>query len=143
MLLYLDDSVLNRLFDDQSQPRIWFETVSLILILTLIESGECTFIWSPFNELENVVNPEEDRREWVSRCSQSATIRAPLAVEDQIRAKKLEAFGLKPLDALHLAYAERLEADVFLTCDDRLLRRYSGSLKVLNPSSFIDSLRTL
>jgi hypothetical protein len=40
MLLYLDNSVLNRPFDDQRQPRIWLETLSLSLVLTLIEAGE-------------------------------------------------------------------------------------------------------
>jgi hypothetical protein len=40
LLLYLDNSVLNRPFDDQSQARIWLETLALSLILGLIESGE-------------------------------------------------------------------------------------------------------
>ena len=40
MLLYLDNSVLNRPFDDQRQPRIWLETLSFSLVLTLIEGGE-------------------------------------------------------------------------------------------------------
>jgi len=40
MLLYLDNSVLNRPFDDQRQPRIWLETLSFSLVLTLIETGE-------------------------------------------------------------------------------------------------------
>lgn len=53
------------------------------------------------------------------------------------RAAALEALGLKPLDALHAASAEATGADYFLTCDDRLPRRYAGPLTILNPVSFI------
>ena len=38
------------------------------------------------------------------------------------RARTLEAYGLKAADAVHVAAAEAAEADVFLTCDDRLLK---------------------
>ncbi|HSK78257.1 MAG TPA: PIN domain-containing protein [Thermoanaerobaculia bacterium] len=35
----------------------------------------------------------------------------------------LVSSGIKPLDALHLATAEKAEADLFCTCDDRFLKR--------------------
>jgi len=38
--VYLDTSVYNRPFDDQTQPRIWLETLALVLILQMIEAGE-------------------------------------------------------------------------------------------------------
>jgi len=54
------------------------------------------------------------------------------------RAEDLEQQGLKPIDALHLACAEAARVDCFLTCDDRVIRRYSGApMKVLNPVDFI------
>lgn len=40
--------------------------------------------------------------------------------------------GIKPADALHVAAAEELNADVFLTCDDRLLRAARRNRKKLN-----------
>jgi hypothetical protein len=40
MLLYLDNSVLNWSFDDRRQPRIWLETLSFSLLLSVIEAGE-------------------------------------------------------------------------------------------------------
>jgi predicted nucleic acid-binding protein len=55
----------------------------------------------------------------------------------QERATKLEALGLKPLDALHVAAAEKAAAGLFLTCDDRLARHYIGPLKIQNPVTFI------
>lgn len=39
------------------------------------------------------------------------------------RAEELEAMGLLGMDAFHLALAERAGVDVFLTTDDRFLRR--------------------
>ena len=41
--------------------------------------------------------------------------------------------GIKGLDALHLACAERLKADYFVTCDDRIIRKYTGTIVVVNP----------
>ena len=133
MLIYLDNSVLNRPFDDQRQPRIWFETVSLILVLTLIETGESRLIWSPIHNLENTRNPDLRRREWIEGCARLAEVKVQLAEEIRIRALNLEHIGLKPLDALHAACAESAGAEIFLTCDDRLIRRYSGKMIVQTP----------
>ena len=55
----------------------------------------------------------------------------------RLRALELERQGLQPLDALHAAAAERAGATHLLTCDDRLLRRYTGSMLILNPVDFI------
>jgi predicted nucleic acid-binding protein len=61
------------------------------------------------------------------------------ALDDGIiqRAASLESQGLGAIDALHVACAEASGCDYFLTCDDRLVRRYSGQLKVVNPVSFV------
>lgn len=67
MLLYLDNSVLNRPFDDQRQPRIWLETRSFSLVLTMIESGEATLIQSPVHDLENSRNPFPLRPKWIEK----------------------------------------------------------------------------
>ena len=45
--------------------------------------------------------------------------------------------GIKSLDALHLACAEASGCDYFLTCDDRIVKRYAGHLQVKNPADFI------
>ena len=52
--------------------------------------------------------------------------------------------GLKPLDALHLAFAVAAKADYFCTCDDRLLKRakavHNGPPKVVNPLELIQEI---
>ena len=59
----------------------------------------------------------------------------------KVRGLALERAGLRALDALHLACAEAMGAEVFLTCDDRLLRRYSGQMRIENPVTFATRLR--
>lgn len=140
MLLYLDNSVLNRPFDDQRQPRIWLETLAFSLVLTLLEAGEAKSIRSPMHDLENSRNPFALRRQWVEKCLRLATQRIPLDDGIKARALALEQSGLKPLDALHLSCAEAAGVDHFLTCDDRLLRRYSGPMVVQSPVAFITNL---
>ena len=140
MLLYLDNSVLNRPFDDQRQPRIWLETLSFSLVLTLIEAGEATLIHSPIHDLENGRNPFPLRRQWVEKCLRLAAKTVPLDAATKIRALALEQSGCKALDALHLASAEAAGTDRFLTCDDRLIRRYSGQMVVQSPITFITNL---
>ncbi|MBI4327988.1 MAG: hypothetical protein HY674_22385 [Chloroflexi bacterium] len=56
------------------------------------------------------------------------------------RALVLEKNGGQALDALHLVAAEAAAADRFLTCDDRLMRRYSGQMVVQSPLIFITNL---
>jgi len=64
----LDTSVYNRPFDDQTQPRIWMETLALALILQLVEAGEATIVNSSVLEFENSRNPISLRQDWMTRC---------------------------------------------------------------------------
>lgn len=54
------------------------------------------------------------------------------------RAQVLEQQGVKAADALHIACAEMAECAYFLTCDDRLIRKYrEPDLQILNPVDFV------
>lgn len=137
MKIYVDTSVLNRPFDDQTQPRIGLETQALQVILQLVETKVVELIGSSVLEYENSRNPFRLRRQWVERKLQLANFYQ--AVDDQIaeRAEELEQQGLGEIDAFHVACAEVAESDYLLTCDDRLIRRYQGKLKVINPVNFV------
>ena len=41
------------------------------------------------------------------------------------------------MDALHGACAEQAGVGYFLTCDDRVIRKYKGEMKVINPIGFV------
>ena len=138
MKLYIDTSVYNRPFDDQTQPRIWLETLSLGLILQLVQSGEATLVSSSVLEFENSRNPLPLRREWMERCLSLATEyeRIDEAIRD--RAREFEKQGVPAIDALHVATAESANVDIFLACDDRLLKKGKQfKVKLMNPVDFV------
>ncbi|MDV2999447.1 MAG: hypothetical protein N5P05_001053 [Chroococcopsis gigantea SAG 12.99] len=53
MRVYLDTSVYNRLFDDQSQAKIYLETQAVIIILYLIETRLLESVHSSVLAYEN------------------------------------------------------------------------------------------
>lgn len=138
MKIYIDTSVYNRPFDDQTQPRIWLETLALGLILQLIESSEATLVNSSVLEFENSRNPFPLRREWMERCLGLATEYQLVDESIQQRADELEKDGVSVIDALHIATSESAHADFFIACDDRLVKK--GKLfkvKCINPVDFV------
>ncbi|MFP4100407.1 PIN domain-containing protein [Coleofasciculus sp.] len=138
MRVYLDTSVLNRPFDDQSQVKIFLETQAFLLILTLIESQQIALVSSSVLEYENSRNSRLERANAVNLWLSLSKTYQKLTPEIRLRAKALEKMGVKPLDALHIASAEASRSDYFLSCDKRLINRCQAlDLKVMNPTYFI------
>ena len=141
MKIYLDTSVYNRPFDDQTQPRIWLETLALALVLQLVEAGEAVLINSTVLEFENSRNPVSLRQDWMSRCLEQATDYQRVDESIRERAEILEKHGLKAIDSLHVACAESAGADYFLTCDDRLLKKQKHiTVSSMNPLDFVQKV---
>ncbi len=141
MKIYLDTSVYNRPFDDQTQPRIWLETLSLALILQWIEAGNAQLVSSSVLEYENSRNPQVLRQKWMSRCLQQAKIYQLVEPSIRTRANTLGEIGLGAIDALHVAASEAAECDYFLTCDDRLLKKSKFfAIKSINPVDFVQKV---
>jgi predicted nucleic acid-binding protein len=136
--IYLDTSVYNRPFDDQTQPRIWMETLALALVLQLVEAGEATLVNSSVLEFENSRNPISLRHDWMARCLEQSTEYQLVDESIRERSESLEKRGLKAIDALHVACAESAGVDYFLTCDDRLLKKQKHvSVPSMNPLDFV------
>jgi predicted nucleic acid-binding protein len=135
--VYIDTSVFNRPFDDQTQPRIALENQALQIVLRLVETNAVEMVNSSVLEYENSRNPFSLRQQWMERQLQLATLYQ--TVDDQIteRATELVQQGLGEVDAFHVACAEAAGSDYFLTCDDRLIRRYQGQVRAINPVNFI------
>ena len=89
---------------------------------------------------KNGRNPFTLRRRWIEKCLRLAEASVALSAPIKSRALALEQAGFKALDALHLACAEAAGAETFLTCDDRLIRRYSGQMMVQSPVTFTTDL---
>ncbi|OGW13225.1 MAG: DNA-binding protein [Nitrospinae bacterium RIFCSPLOWO2_12_39_16] len=137
MKVYIDTSALNRIFDDQSQPRIYLEASSMLIVFMLIDFETIEFVSSDVLLFENVSNPYEERRVFINLCIQKAKHIQPINEGILTRAQEIEALNIRGLDALHIACAEKLKADYFLTCDDKISKRYNGSIKVQNPTNFV------
>lgn len=137
MKVYVDTSVYNRPFDDQSQPRIWLEALALVIVLQMIKDGAVELVSSSVLEYENSRNPFDIRKEWVNRCLSLANDAQGVDENIRARALELEKDGLGGIDALHLACAGAAGSRYFLTCDDRVIRRYQGGVQALNPVDFI------
>jgi predicted nucleic acid-binding protein len=132
--LYLDICSLKRPFDDQRQPRVREEAAAVAAIVARAEAGEIALVRSLAHLVEDDANPREDRRLAAALWIDQAGVDVPMDADVEHRARDLVALGFAPLDALHLAFAERAGARWFATCDDQLLR-LAGRLG--------DSVRTL
>jgi predicted nucleic acid-binding protein len=74
----------------------------------------------------------------MSRYLQLAELRQEVNEAIHQRAEELEQNGLKAIDALHVACAEAVTSNYFITCDKRLINRCSGlTMKVMNPADFV------
>lgn len=138
MKLYLDTSIYNRPFDDQTQVKIFLETQASISIFRLISQGSVILINSPVLERENQRNTALVRQKFMQAYLDLATVYQPLTPPIIDRARTLQTQGLKNFDALHIASAEAANADYVLTCDRRLINRCRTlTLNVINPVDYI------
>jgi predicted nucleic acid-binding protein len=136
--IYLDTSAYNRPFDDQTQPKIFLESQAVAIILQMIETELFKLVSSSVLEYENSRNPYPIKQEAMNRSLKTAQLRQEVNEPIQQRAEQLEHNGLKAIDALHVACAEAVGSDWFITCDKRLINRCSGlTMKVVNPVDFV------
>jgi predicted nucleic acid-binding protein len=122
-IVYLDICARKRPFDDARSERIRHEAEAVARIFEKVENGSIQLVVSPAHRFENDRNPREDRRLATALWLQKADRSVDATPDIDERARLLTSLGFGPLDALHLAFAEKSEAQWFVTTDDRLLRR--------------------
>ena len=123
MLIYLDRCCFNRPYDDQMQPRIRIETEAKILIQQKIRNGECERLWSSILDFECGKNPFAEHQFAILKWRAIAS--AMVMVDNYVmeRAASLLTCGVGEYDALHVASSIAGGAELFVTTDDRLLKR--------------------
>ena len=133
-IIYLDVCCLNRPFDDQTQDRIHLEAEAVLLILKRIEEGKWIWKSSEVVQFEISQTPNLERRAQVQLLTNFAD--ETIVIDELIiqRAEILQNNGFKAYDALHLACAESAKSSVFLTTDDRLLKRAQKTKNLLKVS---------
>jgi predicted nucleic acid-binding protein len=140
--IYLDVCCLNRTLDDLEQFRIRLEAEAVTKIIQNCEDGKWILINSDIIEFEVSQHSDLFKLEQVNSILNVANIYIQSTEDIELRAEELMKLSFKYHDALHLAFAEAGDADVFLTTDDRLLRKAKQSqnifrIKVENPTIWL------
>lgn len=138
--LYLDNCCFNRPFDDQSNLSVYLETQAKLYVQEQIKQKNIELIWSFILTAENEANPDETIRDkiidWIDYSYHY------VKYDSQIKyfAYDIKCHGVDTKDALHIACALNAKCEYFLTTDKKLIRKtqYIESMKVLNPTAFID-----
>lgn len=125
MRIYLDSCTIQRPLDDQTQPRIRVETEAVMAVLMAADAGDVVLLNSEALEYETARIPNAQRRTEAVAILALARERLEISDEAEALALILEDGGISPMDALHLALASTAQADCFVTCDDKLLRKAS------------------
>lgn len=137
MKLYLDNSFLNRPFDDPAIPRNQMEAAILRSIVELVEFEQWDLIESSVHVYENSLNPYPERKAYVEELLRRASIYQNYTDAIAKRARELQKeYGLTLYDARHIASAEIAKADVFITSDQTLIKKYNSTLPVVDPITF-------
>ena len=140
--IYLDTCCLSRLFDPPTQARVRQEAEAIDQILSYCFSGKWHWVSSRAVSDEVEQTPDLGKRTQIRTLLVLAHQIVAVGAREISRGLELESLSFKEQDALHLACAESGEADLFLTTDDRLLRRaqrYQAQLyiRVENPEIWL------
>ena len=145
--LYLDACCLNRPFDDQLQERVHLESEAILLIIKRLQTKQWLWLSSSVLRAEIKQTSDEEHRNRVLSLLAYSDETLRLNQDSRGRAKMLKTLGFGTADALHLACAEEAKVDVFLSTDDKLVKRAKRlsqdiKVKVENPliwlKEFID-----
>ena len=137
MKLYLDNSFLNRPFDDPLAGMNRKEGEVLFDIIRLSKEGKVQLVNSAMIEVENAENQITARKSFFDSVMNLADTYQSLSDSIVQRAQTIvQEYQLQPLDAVHLASAEAAQVDFFITCDYTVLKRYGGTLHIVTPLQF-------
>ncbi len=143
--IYLDACCLNRPFDDQSYPRIHLESEAIQLVLLYCETGYVKWYGSEILDYEINQTPDPLKMELLRIVAGQAQGHVALKETIRKRANVFRKWKITALDALHVACAENVKVDYFLTTDDKLLsklRRHKRELKIIteNPLKWVQEV---
>lgn len=143
--VYVDICALKRPWDNQTQVRVARETEAVARLMAAWQRGAVEILRSSAHDLENSFNTNESRARAVAETMAKAgpAVVTPRSVIE--RAEALAVLGLGVYDALHLAWAEFLRADVLVTTDDRFRRRaasraVASSVRTIGPVELLSEL---
>lgn len=139
--IYLDNCCYNRILDDRSQSKIYYERNSILLILELAEKSAIRLIGSEM--LIKEINDTNDMyrksilQMMYGLCSREINVTsAVLDRAEEIRHNS----NIKYKDSIHLACAETAKANALLTTDKKFINNSCHIKKftnVMNPNQWL------
>jgi len=123
MRIYLDLCCFNRPYDDQRQTRIRLETEAKLVLQQKVRDGQCELVWSSILDFENAKSPFPEHRTAIAEWRRLAVMHVSADPSVLDMARSLLALGIGEYDALHVACAIRAGAELFVSTDDRLIRK--------------------
>lgn len=144
MKIYFDMCALQRPLDDKTQIRVAVEAEAILNAISLWEAGRFKLVCSRALILEAEQITLSPRKAYVLEVLSKVDLFLQPNKKIEERAQRFVDSGIKPLDALHLAFSVEVQADYFCTCDDRFLRRAkevdTSHTKVVSPLELITEL---
>jgi predicted nucleic acid-binding protein len=135
---------LQRPLDTKSQVRIAAEAEAILNVIDLWKSGQVELISSPALVFETEQMKISARKSYILEILSKANLYIQKYDRINEQAQVFVESGIKPLDALHLAFSVEAAADYFCTCDDRFLKRAkkvdTSQTKVVSPLELIMEL---
>jgi len=137
--IYLDSCALSRPYDEYLNDEIAQEAKLIEAIFDLVDSGVFTLVDSEVLDIESQAIQDEKKKVRINAVRDRAKYYVSLSPEVEQRALQFIEHGIKPMDALQLASAEK-GAEVFITVDKRFLKKarkiHTLKVKVFNPIEF-------
>ena len=144
MRIYLDVCCLFRPFDeDRTQDRICRESDAISAIVRLCNEEGWKMLASEMIDFEMAGATNIRTAQRIGEFFPFTTERVMLTVDADSRAAFFQQNGVDVMDSYHLALAEAGKADVFLTTDDRLLRkakRLGLRCRTENPETWLEEV---
>jgi predicted nucleic acid-binding protein len=144
MRIYFDMCSLQRPLDTKTQIRVAVEAEAILNVIALWETGQLELVSSQALMFEAEQITPSPRKAYVLEVLSKANLFLQSNKQIEERAQVFVNSGIKPLDALHLAFSVEAEADYFCTCDDRFLRRAKEvntlQTKVVSPLELVTEL---
>lgn len=139
--LYLDNCCYNRPFDDLRQEKNNIEAQAIKLIIDKYCKDEFEIYTSDALVIEmNNIKDQIKKAKVLEVYNKLNLINIPFSNNIIKKASELRQHNIKNMDSLHIAYAESLKIDYFITTDKLLINassRVNLNVKVINPINFI------
>ena len=142
MRLYFDVCCYSRLYDDQTQIKIYMESEAVLNLLNISKQNNDEIVGSPALDLEIDQIDNVDKREkikYLYHKSITGKINYSESVLNRVKELSKQA-NIKTLDSFHLSFAENYDVDILLTTDNKFEKacaKMDLRIKVINPVSYL------